>query len=455
MHRSPYPILLLWPFLLLSSATWLEADEPVPQGPSFQVNSYTTSYQQTPSVAVAPSGGGASGQFLVLWDSEGSTGSDTSSFGIQAQQLDASDVPMGSEYAVNTYTTLGQNLAHVALAANGEGVAVWASIGSAGTDTFGGSIQARRVGSDGQPLASDFQVNTDTEWHQTSPSVAMRPSGEFVVVWETGADSMDDEFGGIRGQLFDADGQKLGGEFQVNSHTTLYQTSPRVAMAHSGSFVVVWQSNSSPGNDNSGTSVVGRSFDADGQPQGGDFQVNTITTQSQDAPDVSASPIGDFVVTWSSSVSAGDDSSGRSIQARRFDASAIPLTPEMQVNETTSDAQRTPSVAMARSRDFLVVWSSDSSPGDDTSGAIVGRWFEDEGTPRGADFQVNTYTTQLQTSPAVAVAPNGDFVVAWTSEGSPGDDDDLFSIQARRFAGRIQGDDFDDGTLGLWTVNAP
>jgi hypothetical protein len=47
--------------------------------------------------------------------------------------------------------------------------------------------------------------------------------------------------------------------------------------------------------------------------------------------------------------------------------------------------------------------------------------------------QANAYTTGEQWAPAVAVAPDGTFVVAWTSEGSYGSDDAQSSVQARRF----------------------
>lgn len=51
----------------------------------------------------------------------------------------------------------------------------------------------------------------------------------------------------------------------------------------------------------------------------------------------------------------------------------------------------------------------------------------------GAEFQVNSYTTNGQTKPEVAVGIGGDFVVAWRSDDSSGTDDGSDSIQARIF----------------------
>ncbi len=53
-------------------------------GPQFQVNSYTTGNQQLPSVAVD-----ANGDFVVVWQSYGSSGSDTRIWSVQGQRYGA------------------------------------------------------------------------------------------------------------------------------------------------------------------------------------------------------------------------------------------------------------------------------------------------------------------------------------------------------------------------------
>ena len=40
--------------------------------------------------------------------------------------------------------------------------------------------------------------------------------------------------------------------------------------------------------------------------------------------------------------------------------------------------------------------------------------------PFGGEFQVNTYTTGDQDFPVVAVAPDGQFIIAWQSQGQDG-----------------------------------
>src|SRR5690606_35526136 len=108
---------------------------------------------------------------------------------------------------------------------------------------------------------------------------------------------------------------------------------PRVGANDGAEFVVVWDSRSSRGNDDSAESVQLRRFNANGSPvDAAEIQVNVLTDWSQHRPDIAVAPSGDFVVVWESYESAGSDHSGTSIQARRFLADGTPLDPiEFQV----------------------------------------------------------------------------------------------------------------------------
>jgi hypothetical protein len=81
---------------------------------------------------------------VVVWSSYGSAGSDTSSRSIQGQRYDASGNAVGPEFQVNSYTTNRQFFPSVSVDADGDFVVVWESLGSAGTDTSGDSIQGQR-----------------------------------------------------------------------------------------------------------------------------------------------------------------------------------------------------------------------------------------------------------------------------------------------------------------------
>jgi hypothetical protein len=103
--------------------------------------------------------------------------------------------------------------------------------------------------------------------------------------------------------------------------------------------------------------VLMRSVVASAQPPLGDeFQVNTYTNGNQQRSAVAAAPAGDFVVAWSSNGSAGSDTSGYSIQARRYDANGAPVGDQFQVNSSTAQSQTYPAVATDVLGDFVIVW---------------------------------------------------------------------------------------------------
>ncbi len=404
--------------LLLFVALPAIADStPVSIGDQFQVNTYTTDRQAGPAAAAD-----GDGDLVVVWTSFGSSGMDSSFWSVQGQLFDSMDAPVGDEFEVNTYTTGSQGSPAVATDGDGDFVVVWSSDGSFGSDLDGSSIQAQRFDSVGAPVGDQFQVNTYTTSLQFSPAMAVGADGEFVVVWTSdGSNGSDSSFYSIQGAAFDAAGAPIGDEFQVNTYTTSFQAWPAVTSDADGNFVVVWTSVGSSGSDSSLSSVQGQRFDHAGASLGRQFQVNTYTTDGQSSPSVAAGADGKFVVVWQSIGSSGSDSSERSVQGQRFDSAGTALGGQFQVNTYTTDGQRSPSVAADGGGDFVVVWRSSGSNGSDSSEtSIQGQRFDSAGASLGDEFQVNTYTTSFQFSPAVAAGVDGEFVVVWESDGSSG-----------------------------------
>ncbi|MDH3404478.1 MAG: hypothetical protein OEP45_12725, partial [Acidobacteriota bacterium] len=144
---------------------------------------------------------------------------------------------------------------------------------------------------------------------------------------------------------------------------------------------------------------------------------------------------GGFVIAWVSFGSSGTDTSGDSIQAQRYAADGTPAGAQFQVNTYTSLAQMLPAVAEDGAGGFVVTWMSLGSSGTDSSDfSIQAQRYAADGSPAGGEFQVNTYTTYGQYVPAVAPDGVDGFVVTWMSYGSSGTDTDLWSIQGRQFA---------------------
>ena len=337
----------------------------------FQVNTYTTSYQAFPAIAMD-----GDGDFVLAWGSIGSSGTDTDGYSIQAQRYNDAGVPQSGQFQVNTYTLNDQTWPAIAMDANGDFMVAWHSDGSSGPDTDSYSIQAQRYKSFGAALGGQFQVNNETMGSQFFPQVAMDTNGDFVVAWRSVGSSGSDADGSIQVQRYDSSGSALGGQFQVNTYTTSWQASPSLAMNEGGGFVVVWISDGSSGSDTDGSSIQAQRYDSSGAALRGQFQVNTYTTGGQSYSAVAKDANGDFAVTWTSNGSSETDTDKLSIQAQRYNSI---------------------------------------------------------GVAQGKQYQVNTFTTGRQTAPEIAMDADGDFAVAWSSYGSSGTDTDTFSIQARRY----------------------
>jgi hypothetical protein len=270
----------------------------------------------------------------------------------------------------------------------------------------------------GSPLGPEFVVNTHTTGFQGSPAVAADSSGNFVVVWISLGQEGGGPASGVYGQRFAGSGEPLGPEFRVNSHTTDDQFSPAVASDAAGNLVVVW---TSEGQDGSGWGVFGQRYASSGGPLGPEFRVNTYTTSSQAYASVAADASGNFVVVWSS---LGQDGAGWGVLGQRYGSSGAPLGAEFRVNTFSTDTQWLPSVAAGDAGDFVVVWQSYVQDG--SSWGIFGQRFASSGAPVGPEFRVNTYTTFSQTYPSVAADSAGNFVVVWTTFGQDGADRAIF-----------------------------
>ncbi|MEJ2085039.1 MAG: hypothetical protein P8Y44_05085, partial [Acidobacteriota bacterium] len=340
---------------LIVLAGRVAAQAPVPIADDLQVNTYTTGQQNSPSVAVDAAGG-----FVVVWTSEGSSGTDASGTSVQGQRFDIAGMPSSGEFQVNSYTTSTQSSRYgssISMNADGSFVVVWGSIGSYGSDGDGYSVQAQRFEASGSPTGLQFQVNTYTTSTQFGASVDAELDGSFVVVWASdGSYGSDNDDFSIRGQRFAADGSMLGDPFQVNTFTGNGQILPEVAVSPGGLFAVAWESIGSNGSDISGRSVQARLFDSAGDPRGEDFQVNTYTAGDQRFPSVGISSDGSVTIVWSSNAVAGSDSSFTSVQGQRYDSMGTAIGGEFQVNTYTTNHQRYPSVAVEPDGGFVVVW---------------------------------------------------------------------------------------------------
>jgi hypothetical protein len=276
-------------------------------------------------------------------------------------------------------------------------------------------------------LGPDFQVGAHSVLSFLYPDVAMDDEGRFVVVWSDNAFTTNR----IWRRRYDASGAALDAQEQpVDTRETSELEGPaRVAVTGEGDFVVVWQHGTEFLAVGAVDEIVARRFDAAGTPiDAAEFAVGSHTTSRQWTPAVASSGHDDFVVVWK----AADPLAGR-IFGRRF-VGGTPIGPEFRVSATTA-FETYPDVASAGGR-FVVVWHVQTYGDFD----VFGRLFDATGAPVGPEFPVNSYTTGHQQRAAVAMQPDGGFLVVWDSPIPDGTHD----VFARRFdpSGAPAGEEF-------------
>lgn len=102
-------------------------------------------------------------------------------------------------------------------------------------------------------------------------------------------------------------------------------------------------------------------------------------------------------------------------------AAQLPFGPETQANSLTTYTQQSPVVAAAPDGTFLIAWSSDWSNGNDhRAGSVQLRRFGNAGGPLGSELQVNQNEGYDEHPSRIHVNATGRFKVMWSSiDNSP------------------------------------
>jgi hypothetical protein len=444
----------------------------VAQAAEFRVNSYTPTSSIVPEVAM-----NASGAFVVAWRDDGRDGDQTSVF---ARRFSSSGAALGEDFQVNSYTPGVQNALSIGIDDDGGFVVVW----EGPTDgSFNGAF-ARRFDASGSPLGPDLLINQYVTDQQHQPAIVVDGDGDFVVAWQSSPEQDGSDYG-VFARRFDGAGAAQTSDFQVNGYTPGRQVRAAVAGARAGSFVVVWTSS---GQDGDKTGVFGqrftvpKTFDIDGngvadaltdgllllrymfgfrgnaliggalagnctrcipapvesylggllgisviKPAGADLQANSYTPGNQSEPALAADSDGDFVLVWHSA----HEGSSYGVLGRRFSSAGAPIAGEFLINSFVTDFQGYPAVAMDGDGDFVVAWESAR---DGSFLGVFGGRFTSSGVLQASEFQVNVATLYAQRRPAIAMNASGSFVVAWQSYAQDGPGyGGYWGVFARRF----------------------
>jgi hypothetical protein len=368
----------------------LPAHSQVPLGSEFQVNTYTTDNQRLAAIASDPLG-----NFVVVWASDDQDGDGTGVFG---RRYEASGVPIGGEFQVNSYTRGPQQDPSVAVAADGRFVVVWGN-----RELRPRAISGQRYDNNGSPLGGEFRVDMPVpNGYPLAPVVSSNPEGAFVVVWFRGAVGGGGSETGAFARLYDSSGEPVTSEFKVSAGG-----SPDVELDTEGSFVVVYRDQDVGGR----SSIFGRRYDAGGIPLGEEFRISLHTTSTERDPVVASTGDGGFVVVW--------EQTNAGVFGQRFGSSGYPVGGEFQVNTTPGTQYLEPDISSDAEGNFVVVYER-----------IRGQAFAHDGTPLGGEFQVKSFPGAFRSYPKVASDAELNFVAAWVGGGTFTKD-----VYGRRFAG--------------------
>mgnify|MGYP001554792026 CR=1 FL=1 len=319
--------------------------------------------QQYPRVAISKDG-----SFLVVWQSdEVPEGATAKRKVVRSQAFDANAQAVGSEQLLSTLPPRGTTSisADVAALTGGGYVVAWSSRETSGDDTDW-SIQARRVGADGAPLAAQFQVNSNNSaGGETNSSITELADGGFLIVW-----TIVQINGHLQGRRFTANGTPVGDDVQIAT-TSLGSASETEATLHEdGRVLIIWKDEEDT--DNS-WEIRGRLYSQNLAAQGPDFRINEIIAGAQQQPRAADYGEAGFFVVWESGTSSGDDDDPTGIEGRIVTGSNQFSGAQFQVNEWIQDSQQSPGIGGIGGR-VAIGWDSQSRPGSINS-AILGQFW--------------------------------------------------------------------------------
>lgn len=351
----------------------------------FQVNTYTTGDQIGATTSMRYL---ADGKFILAWR-QGGNGctvcpADVGEYSYVGKIYAADGSVAVADFRINE--TASDNISQTrltAIAGRSAWLACWRQNSAA--------IRCRTIAADGTLGSTQTPKTSGASTDQTG-DVASNETGNGVVVFQRDASNV------TRGRLFDSAGTMIGSDFQINSITTQSTSGSKAAVQADGSFLVTFENTTA-------SRLDARLFDSSGTAVGAQFQVVPVSVGYHWTAVLDS---GDYVVTWSTT----------DIFAQRFDSAGATIGSDWQVNTYTTNAQDRPHLAELDGGDFVIVWDSNGQDGASTG--VFAQRFTSAGSAVGAEFQVNTYTTNAQQSARIGSLANGGAVIAYQSQINAG-----------------------------------
>ena len=327
--------IILWVDLARGSANFIQRYNS--DGQALQTDEWYIGYGFT---RVAMDRGG---NFIVV-----KTASDGSSDGVYATVYNRNGSVRIPEFRVNSNTYGRQTGGVVAMNAYGEFAIAWSDYASGNTVVY-----AKRFAADGAVVAPDAAISNSSYAIQSAMDIGIDKWGEYAVTWYSqipASNQLD-----IWCRRFSPGGSALGSQTRVNTYTSGPQAGNRIAMRPRGDFVIVWESYGQDGDD---MGIYAQLYDENGYRVGGEFRVNNTTVGSQQFSDVAMSDDGSFIVSWINDNRINVPSSIPNVYARQYWPTGAPYDDEFLVN-TVPDSKSAffSKIAMDLAGSCIVGWS--------------------------------------------------------------------------------------------------
>ena len=204
----------------------------------------------------------------------------------------------------------------------------------------------------------------------------------------------------------------LGLEFPVNTTTRNFQFDSDVASSSNGMSVVVWTDTFS----SSDHDIRAQLYNRFQQKQGPEIIV-AGSSRDDDSASVAMDPQGNFVVAWRQTQPGGDTN----VLAQRFNSAGVPIGGNVQVGVGTFK-EHDPDVAIDAFGRFTVAYVRDTN--NNNPDVFAKRYDANNNLLNVFDVGV---TSRAETSPSIAMSPDGRFDVAYQFQFSSTDDDILLA----------------------------
>jgi hypothetical protein len=309
----------------------------------------------------------------------------------------------------------------------------------------------------------DYLINDDMigGGTQQAAQLAFDTLGNCIIAWEDYKNGDADAIA----RRFDFSGQALGGSFRpVDDGDMWWQGEPTVGINHHGDAIVAWEDrrggesnvtaqryvsgvpvdtnfriNDSTGGDKRASEITvlpddrmvvvwedwrrnngaiyGEVLNPNGQPTGPNFWINSSGTWQAYGATIGSDSLGDFAVAWM------DARNGWDVWCQRYDAQAQPQGDNFMVNDDPNPYRINwaPALAMAPSGDFVVAWEDQRN--DTLRTEIYAQRYDPTGQLKGVNFRVHdSLPTVNHGNPGVATDRQGNFLITWVDNRSGNND---------------------------------